>query len=421
MNIPLKYGRSVVDVNIRDENIIQVLEPHEVAGLADPLSAVEESLREPMGTPSLAEMIRCRHPGRVVIIVNDVSRPTPYEYMLPPLLKILEENGVGDDSITFLMATGLHKPNSPERNREIFGEELLRKYRLIAHRADKDRLVDYGTLSTGLHLSVNEIAAQADFLITLGVIMPHYMAGFSGGRKSILPGVAGRETIQKNHALMVEIMDNLPPLRQNPVSLEMIEAAKKVGVDFILNVVTNSLGEIVKVVSGDLEEAWYAGTRVSSGMYEVPLKQLADVAIVSANGYPRDINVYQTQKALDHADRATRVGGTIILLAECVDGLGDPVFEEWMKEADSPEEVVERIKFKFVMGGHKAYLIAKVARQKTILMVSSLSEETTGLVFAVKSRSLEDAIAWVEDKYGHDYSCVIMPQGSLTVPVPPGR
>ena len=132
MNIPLKYGRSVVDANIRDENIIQVIEPHEVAGLADPLAAVEDSLRDPLGTPSLAEMIRCRHPERVVIIVNDVSRPTPYEYMLPPLLKILEENGVGDDSITFLMATGLHKPNSPERNREIFGEELLRRYRLIA-------------------------------------------------------------------------------------------------------------------------------------------------------------------------------------------------------------------------------------------------------------------------------------------------
>jgi nickel-dependent lactate racemase len=353
----------------------------------------------------------------VVIIVNDVTRPTPCEYILPPILNVLGEQGVKKEQITLLVATGLHKPNTIEQNLEIFGEEILRNYKLIFHKADESELVDYGELQSKNHLYVNKIATEADFLITIGVILPHYMAGFSGGRKSILPGVSGRETIQKNHSQLVDLMDNLPPLKENPVNLEMIEAARKVGVDFIVNVVTNSDGEIVKVVSGDLEEAWYLGTDQSSLMYEVPLDGLVDVAIVSANGYPRDINLYQSQKALDHADRATRNGGTIILVAECIDGLGEPVFEKWMNEANTPDEIIERIKNQFVMGGHKAFGIAKVAKNKRILLVSSLNEDTTALLFSKKCFSLDEALSEVKKYYGDQFSCVVMPQGSLTVPV----
>ena len=417
MKVSLKYGRKIISVDIKDKNISQILLPDELPAVPDPGVEVEKSLSSPIGTLPLAELVRQKAPENVVIIVNDVTRPTPCKYMLPPILRILENEGVTRERITLLMATGLHEPNSHEQNVEVFGDEILQNYKLIPHMADKSELVDYGNLSSGIPLLVNKIAADADFIITLGAILHHYMAGFSGGRKSILPGVAGRETIQKNHSRQVDMIDNMPPLKDNPVSLEMIEAARKVGVDFIVNSVPNSKGEIVKIVAGDLEKAWYEGTRITAKVYEVPLEELADVTIVSACGYPRDINTYQAQKALDHADKATRIGGTIIFLAECIEGLGEPVFEEWMEKANSPEEIIEWIREEFVMGGHKAYLVAKVAKKKKIIMVSSLDEKTTKMLFAEKCASLNEALERVKSSYGPDFKCVIMPEGSVTVPV----
>jgi nickel-dependent lactate racemase len=208
----------------------------------------------------------------------------------------------------------------------------------------------------------------------------------------------------------------LPPLEENPVSLEMIEAANKVGVDFILNVVTNSKKEIVKIVAGDLEEAWYTGTKVSASMYHVPLKKKADVAIVSPGGYPRDINVYQAQKALDHADHGTKPGGTIIVLAECKEGLAEEVFSRWMHVAVKPEDNIERIKKGFVIGGHKAFAVSKVAANKEIILISSLDKETTETLFARKMDTIQEALSYVEEKYNDEYDAIIMPQGSLTVP-----
>lgn len=417
MKITLDYGRTALEGTIEDERVAQVILPNEQSGVSDPRAAVEESINAPLGCPPLEEIIQKKRPSSVVIVVNDVTRPTPCEYLLPPLLRILSEQGVRNDQVTLLMATGLHKPNTEEQNLQVFGKEILDNYRIVPHMADESELVDYGVLESGTPLLVNKVAAEADLLIAIGVILPHYMAGFSGGRKSILPGITGRESIQRNHSRIVELMDDLPPLRQNPINLEMMDAAKKVGVDFIVNVVPNSSGEIVKVVAGDLEEAWYAGAEASSEMYEVSLKDQVDVAIVSANGYPRDINMYQAQKALDHADRATKPGGTIILAAECIDGLGEPVFEEWVRKASSPDEVIDWIREKFVMGGHKAYGIAKVARNKTIILLSSMDEETTKMLFAEKCNSLDEAIARVKEKYGESFSCVVMPQGGLTVPV----
>lgn len=416
MLISLDYGRTALRTEIGDNNISQILLPNELNGVSDPLKAVEESMQCPLGSASLEDIIQKKRPSSVVIIVNDVTRPTPCEYLLPPIFRRLAENGIKKNQVTLLVATGLHKPNTYKQNLEIFGEEILRDYRLISHKADESELVNYGVLDTGTPLYVNKIAAEADLLITIGVILPHYFAGFSGGRKSILPGVCGRETIQKNHSRLVDLMDDLPPLKKNPVNLEMISAARLVGVDFIINVVPNSKGEIVKVVSGDLESAWYAGTEISSKMYEVPIKELVDVVIVSANGYPRDINAYQTQKALDHADRATRTGGSIILVSECIEGLGEPIFQEWMEKATSPEEIIQRIKEEFIMGGHKAYGIAKVAKNKKILWISSMNENTTNLLFAEKCATLDNAIRRVRQDHGDSFSCVVMPQGSLTVP-----
>jgi len=416
MLMQMKYGKSEIIFDIDQNRVIKTLEPNERQGISDPLNAVKKALKNPVETPPLADLLLAKKPKDVTIVVNDITRPTPYESLLPPLLEVLHDYGLRDDQITFLTATGIHDPHTREQDLEVYGKDLVNKYRFVSHWADDaSSLVEMCSLSTGLRLKINRLAVETNFLVTLGVIMPHYFAGFSGGRKSILPGVAGRESIEKNHSRMVYLMDDLPPLRQNPVNLEMIEAARLVGVDFILNVVTNSKKEIVKIVAGDLESAWYEGASVSSDMYEVPIERKADVAIVSAGGYPRDINVYQAQKALDHADKATKLGGTIILIAECLQGYGERTFEEWMRDAKRPSDVIERIKKKFAMGGHKAYGICKVANDKEIILISSLSEEETKGLFMRKMGSVEEAIKYVEGKYDQP-SYILMPYGSLTVP-----
>ena len=417
MLVNMKYGKTEVSFEIDHDRVIKLLEPNEKPGIENAIEGVQKALRNPISTPPLGDLIRQRKPKNIVIVVNDITRPTPYEYLLPPLLECLHESGVSKDQITFLTATGIHDPHSFEQNIEVYGSKLVNEYKFISHCSDDaSSLVDLGKLSTGFKLTVNELVVKSDFLITLGVIMPHYFAGFSGGRKSILPGVASRECIEKNHSRMLYLMDDLPPIEKNPVSLEMIEAARLVGVDFILNVVTNSKKEIVKIVAGDLEEAWYEGVSISSDMYEVPIEMKADVAIVSAGGFPRDINVYQAQKALDHADKATKVGGTIVLIAECPQGYGEKTFEEWMYEATCPDDMIRRIKEKFIMGGHKAYGICKVAKEKEIILISSLSKESTDKLFMRKMDSVEEAIGYVEKKYNSP-NYILMPVGSLTVPV----
>ncbi len=411
----VKYGKEKLSFDIAEDKVLKVLKAAEKEGISDPLKAVEVSLEKPIESASLLSLLKEKDPEDVVIVVNDVTRFTPYNYMLPPVLKTIEDAGINKEQVTFVVATGVHEPHSDQQNIDIFGKEVHENYKFHHHVCDAE-VVEIGELSTGNILRINKIAAEADFVITTGVILPHYMAGFSGGRKSILPGVADRNAIEKNHANMVKVMAENPELDENPINLEMFEAAEMLGVDFIVNVVTNSSREIVKVVSGDLRAAWEAGIDISEEMYYVEIEEKADAAIVSSGGFPRDINVYQAQKALDHADHAVKKGGTIIWVAECSEGLGEERFEKWMNEAEKPEDNVKRIKEKFLIGGHKAYAISKVAMNKDVILLSSLTKEQTENMFLKKLSNLEEAVKYLEEKYNGNYTAYIMPQGSLTVP-----
>jgi len=196
---------------------------------------------------------------------------------------------------------------------------------------------------------------------------------------------------------MVNILGDLPPVKDNQLSQEMIEGAKMAGVDFILNVVTNSNKEIVKAVAGDLEEAWLEGIEISASMYHVSLEKKVEVAIVSAGGFPRDINVYQAQKALDHANHIVKNGGTIILAAECKEGLGEDTFARWLKEISRPEEAAQKIKKHFELGGHKVFAICEVVKEKEFILISDLDDEINELLFARSYSDIQTAISYVEN------------------------
>lgn len=418
MHFDLKYGKGTLPLELDEKRIVDVVLPGEKAPIANPEAAVRRVLESPSGTPPLLDMLRAAKPKNLVIVVNDITRPTPYSIIMPPLLKVIGAAGIPDSDVTLITATGIHDPHTDEQNIQVYGEELCRRFRLVSHDAtDKDNLVFKGKLPSGYDFWLNRLVDESDFLITIGVVMPHYFAGFSGGRKSILPGVSGKETVQKNHARMVELMDNLPPIRQNPVSLEMIHAARIAGVDFILNVVADDEGKLVEVVAGDVETAWYKAVEISQSMYLTPIPRKVDVAIAAASGYPRDINLYQAQKALDHADRATKAGGTVIVVAECSEGYGEKVFEKFMNSGYTPEGIMKEVKTHFVMGGHKAYGFAKVAAEKKVIFVTDLPEQIVKSLFARKAATVQEAMQMAMIDQGSGAQFIVLPEGSVTVPI----
>jgi nickel-dependent lactate racemase len=412
----LKYGKEEVQLPLSDKNILQVLNLKEQEVLSNPEEKLKYLLKNPIGSPSLKELIFQKKAQKILIIVNDITRPTPYKIILPPLLNELDEIGVNKEDIKFIIATGIHRDNSKEELSNIFGEDIISTYKFINHNADSPDLYYQGKLKSGNELWVNPIVSESDFIITTGVIVPHYFAGFSGGRKSILPGICGRKTIEDNHAKMTHPNACAGNLRGNPVHEEMQEAAEKVGVDFNINVVINENHKIVEIVAGGLFESWQRGVEVCKKIFLCPIKQKAEVVIVSAGGYPKDINVYQAQKALDNAYQAVKPGGTIILLAECTEGYGEPIFEQWIKEAESPEDIIKRIKEKFVLGGHKAYGIARVVKEVEVILISSLSKEKVRKLFFIPMNDFSQAIDYVKDKYGEDFQVYILPSGNTVVP-----
>jgi nickel-dependent lactate racemase len=412
----LKYGKEEVQLPLSDKNILQVLNLKEQEVLSNPEEKLKYLLKNPIGSPSLKELIFQKKAQKILIIVNDITRPTPYKIILPPLLNELDEIGVNKEDIKFIIATGIHRDNYNEELSNIFGEDIISTYKFINHNADSPDLYYQGKLKSGNELWVNPIVSESDFIITTGVIVPHYFAGFSGGRKSILPGICGRKTIEDNHAKMTHPNACAGNLRGNPVHEEMQEAAEKVGVDFNINVVINENHKIVEIVAGGLFESWQRGVEVCKKIFLCPIKQKAEVVIVSAGGYPKDINVYQAQKALDNAYQAVKPGGTIILLAECTEGYGEPIFEQWIKEAESPEDIIKRIKEKFVLGGHKAYGIARVVKEVEVILISSLSKEKVRKLFFIPMRNISQAIDYVKNKYGKDFQVYILPSGNTVVP-----
>jgi nickel-dependent lactate racemase len=419
MRYELDYGRSKLNFTLPDSIKPTVIHAGVREKLRDPLGRTRETLKNPVGTPPLLDMLRAKKPKNVVIVVNDITRPTPYDILFPPLLEVLAEAGIRDEQITLLIALGIHDPHTDKQNLEVYGEEIVRRFKIINHDGtDQANLVKLGTFKSGYDFIVNRMVVEADFLIALGVVMPHYFAGFSGGRKSILPGLTSKETVEKNHARMVELMDYLPPIDENPVSNEMIEAARQVGLDFILNVVTNPAKEVVFVAGGEVHGAWRRAVEVSASMYETYFDSYVDVSIACASGHPRDINVYQAQKGLDHADRITRPGGTIIMAADCPESWGEHIFEEWIRRRWEPAKVMREVKANFVLGAHKAFAYAKVAAEKEIYWISSLTADETSLIWAKKANSVQEAVDAALAKHGPASSWAYLPEGSLVLPVP---
>ncbi|MFW6022249.1 MAG: nickel-dependent lactate racemase [Halanaerobiaceae bacterium] len=409
--IKLEYGEDHVELSIPAEyDIIQSVRQIEEI---DWENKIRESFNNPIDSPTLTQIVQEEKPEKVVILVNDITRPVPYDIVLKPMLEELIKSGINKNDITLLIATGMHRPMTAEEVESTLGKEIVDEYKWLNHKCDEN-LVYYGELSEGVPLYVNSLVQEADLLCAVGVVAPHYMAGYSGGRKSLLPGVCGRETIEAHHSLMRMPGSRTANLEGNPFHQVTVEAARKAKLRFISNVVVNSKNEPVDLVVGDWLKAWEKGVSICQQNSVVEVDKLADLVIVSAGGFPKDINMYQSQKALENASYCVKDRGKILLIAECREGLGEETFEEWLDEATSPEYLGEKIKEVFELGGHKAYAISRVAVNKELYLYSSLDDRTSEKVFMDPVRDINQ---FLKDNLKGNELVYVMPHGANTVPI----
>ena len=417
VDVWLPYGKTDVCVRVPARNLLGTIEPKEVQGAMNGKAEVERALKEPIGSKRLSEIAKPEN--KVAIVVDDATRKAPSEAMILPVLAELNAAGVKDENVTVIFGCGTHRAVKPEEAIALVGVEVLKRLKTISHDCRGTDLVNVGTTKThGNKVFVNRVFNEADVKVLLGDVGFHYYAGYGGGRKSVLPAVSGEETIKQNHALLLHTNARTGILEDNPVHQDMTEAARLAKVDFIVNVVENKNGEIVKAFAGDLEAAFLEAVKLVDEIFRVTINRRADIIVVSAGGHPADINLYQAYKGLDNALDAVKRGGVIILVAECPDGHGNQVFYNWMTKFADLKKTEREVKRNFVMGGHKAYYLLKALQKHQIILVSSLPDYYATSIFKLKTgRAVNDALLEALKISGSASRVWAMPQGSYTLPV----
>ncbi len=413
-DVLLPFGRGEVSLSIPTANLLGVFEPLPTQAPGDERELVRRALDHPIGTPRLRDL--ARRGQRVVIVTSDMTRPCPSDRLLPPVLDELRAAGIPDRGITIVIALGLHRPMTPEELEATVGTEVYQRVQVVNHNpADT---VPLGVTSRGTPVEIFRAVVEADLRICLGNLEFHYFVGYSGGAKAILPGCASAATVTANHAMMVRPEAATGRLEGNPVRADIEEGVAMLGVDFILNVLVDGGHRITGAVAGDVIAAHRAGCAwvAERGMVRVPAP--ADIVVASAGGHPKDVNLYQAQKALDNAPYALREGGIIILVAECPEGCGNRTFEAWMTEGRSPQEILERIQARFVLGGHKAAAIARVAQSARIFLVAPgvAHLRLTGMEHYPSAQAALDA-AFRES--GPQARVTVLPQAASVLPQVP--
>lgn len=411
MRMRLRYGKGFQELNLGIHNLEGILKPLEMGYTPPEKEEIVRALCNPIASKRLREIINPE--DSIVIVTSDITRPMPSYKVLPHLLQEIQT--VSDLSkVTVVFAIGSHRKHTVEEMKMLVGEDVYHQVRCVD--ADPDDCVRLGETKRGTPVDIYKAVARADKVICLGNVEYHYFAGYSGGAKAIMPGVSSREAIQANHSAMVYDNACTGRIEGNPVRQDIEEVLKFKSVDFILNVVLDENKRIIKAVAGDCIEAHREACRFLDRIYKVRIQKKADIVVVSAGGFPKDINLYQAQKALDNAYHAVADGGVIILLAACQEGLGESVFEEWMTSAEKPEDLVQRIKKKFELGGHKAAAIGKVLQKADIYLVSDMDRNFVGSLFLKPYRDVKAAFMDALKKKGKDAGVIIMPFGGSTLP-----
>ena len=411
--LKLPFGDGYLPVAVSTERLLGVVLPKAAPnGDRAEQEVVRQALGRPLGTPALRALVR---PGQqVAIVVSDGTRPCPTDRLLPPVLEELAAAGVSDADVTVVVALGLHRAQTPAELAALVGPEVHARVRVVNH--DVEDVVRLGVTARGTPVELFRPLVEADVRICLGNLEFHYFAGFSGGAKAVLPGCASAATIAANHGLMTRPGAETGRLVGNPVREDLEEGAAMLGIDFMLNVVVDDRHRMVAAFAGHVREAHRKGCERVVERGAVPIVRCADIVLVSAGGYPLDVNMYQAQKALDNAVHAVREGGVIVWVAECREGLGGDAFASWLQEADSADGILARIEREFVLGGHKAAAIAAVLKKARVHLVSSLPAEALGRVGLVPFDDLGQAVAAAHEVVGPEARIWALPYGDSVLP-----
>ncbi len=423
MRVKLAYGRSGLWVELPDENVT-VVEPRFVEGLPDEEAALRDALRHPIGTPPLRELVRAE--DTVAIVFSDITRPQPRKRMLPVLLR--EIGHVPRQRIVLINALGTHRPNTEEELVEMLGPDIVAGYRIVQHDAwDWAHMVYLGPTSFGHETHVNKVYMDASVRILTGFIEPHFFAGFSGGPKAVLPGLADERSVLGNHdaGMIGHPQATWSVTTGNPIWEEMAEVAAKTAPTFLLNVTLNREKAITSVFAGHFLQAHAQGCAFARQSAMVPVPAPFDVVITTNSGYPLDLNLYQTVKGMSAAAQVVKPGGAIIAAAECWDGIPDHgQYKNLLKMASSPQEMLDIVNAPgFLMQDQWEAQVQALIQLKAEVYVhsSGLSDEQIREAMFLPCHRIEDTLAELLSKYGPGATVCVLPEGPQTIPyVEPG-
>jgi nickel-dependent lactate racemase len=420
MQVTLDYGRTGMTVKLPADRVVGPLAIRAVTPLSDPSAVLEDALRRPIGTRPLAEIARGRRDA--CILICDITRPVPNRLILPPALRTLEAAGIPRDNITILIATGLHRPNEGAELVELVGEEIVANYSIENHHGTVREEHDYlGTTPNGVPVWLDKRYVQADLKITTGLIEPHLMAGYSGGRKVICPGIAGLDTVKIWHGPKFLEHPNADAgiVAGNPVHEENTRIALMAGCDFIVNVCIDGQRRVTWLGAGDMIQAWEAGVKFVEGVVKVPIPEPVDVVLTSCAGYPLDTTWYQAVKGLTGALPIVKNGGTIILAASLSEGLGSPEFCRLLAENPDIAEFKRRILGEdyFVMDQWQLEEFAKVlAHCKVMVVTDGLPADVLRHCHVEPATSAEAAVTAALAAAGPAAKVAVIPKGPYVLP-----
>lgn len=419
MKVQLAYGKAGLDLNLPDDANITVIESRFVQALPDPTQALVDALRAPLGTPPLRDLVSPN--DTVAIIFSDITRPTPNHRILPAILNELDFLPV--ENILLCNALGTHRENTLDELSQMLGKSIVERYRIEQNNAaDPSTQVHIGDSSFDHELWINRAYMQADVKILTGFIEPHFFAGFSGGGKAVMPGMAGERTVFGNHDAGMIANPNATwgITHSNPIWEEAREAALMTSPTFLLNVTLNRDKAITGVFAGKLEAAHDAGIEFVRQSSMAPVAEPCDIVITTNSGYPLDMNLYQSVKGMSAAEQIVRPGGSIIIAAECSDGIPDHgLYGQMLREATSPEALFRSI----LETRHtrqdqwQAQIQARIQQKADVYVYSgNLTRQQIEDALLIPCDDIAQTVALLREKYGHDARIGVLPEGPQTIP-----
>jgi len=421
----LKYGRQEIGFALPEKHLLRVLEGNRSENKQSEEAIITAALANPIASPRLRDIVK---PGeKICLVISDITRSWQKQSLfLPYIVRELNEAGIPDADIKFLCATGSHRAQTAAEHRLLLGEELAGRFAVTDHNCrDQANLVYLGKTSFGTPVWINRLAVESDRVILTGAVVYHDMVGWGGGKKSILPGIAGFETIMANHSLSLSSTEGKgthPNVKSgsiagNPLHADMLEAAGLVKPDFLFNVVMDEAGDIGDAVAGHYEQAHAVGRQLVSRTDGVPIDALADLVIASCGGFPKDIDLYQASKGISNSKDALPPGGTLILLAACEEGIGDAEVAAIIADFDSNLAREQELRRSFTIAKYTGFLITEAAANYRIILVSDLAPDLLASAGIQVVDSLDKAMALAQKALPEDFKAYVIPLAANVLPI----